>query len=189
MSVQRQITSSELAFATIALLGFCQTLFAEPSVLYDSGNSMPVEQYGGDVSTARSPQTPAYKSTAKHNLSSPAKEAQINNIDASVLPLRTHGMSVGKVIKRQVNIPALKTPVCVVGSDEQSLNWLATNRKQLSRIGARCLLIQAESQTDIDRVNKQANGLKMVTVPGDAMVAEFGLQHYPVLISKRWIEQ
>jgi len=154
-------------------------------VLHDSTDSIPVKQYNGDVSATESSQ----KSTTKNDLSGTTKEKPIKTNYKPALPIHTQGLSVGQVKKRQVSIPDLKTPVCVLGSDEQSLDWLATNQKQLARIGARCLLIQAENQADIKRIKKRAEGLPVIAVSGDAIVDSFGLQHYPALISKQWIEQ
>ncbi len=168
---------------------FVCAAWAEPNVLHDSGNTVPIDQFiNVDSSVARALK-PSIKNTPGSDSSSTLKTEPIKIDEPTALPIQTQSLSVGKVKKRQVNIPDLKTPVCVVGSDEQSLNWLATNRDQLARIGARCLLIQAENQADIDRIKKQAEGLHVITAPGNAMTDSFGLQHYPALISKKWIEQ
>lgn len=88
-----------------------------------------------------------------------------------------------------MNFPALKAPVCLIGADPRSLDWLSKHRARLKRLGARCLLIDAPDAQALQRALGVASGLPLLPANGDGMAQRYGLTHYPALLSRHWIEQ
>ncbi|MCF6231117.1 MAG: integrating conjugative element protein [Gammaproteobacteria bacterium] len=151
---------------------------AEPPVLFDSGESVAIEKR--PVMPRISPDSP---------LNMPAGNPDALIQKDKVLPVITPELSFGFVKKRRVNFPDLKAPVCVIGSDDRSLAWLVDYHAQLVAIAARCILVQAQTQADLERVARFAAGIPVLPVSGGELAQHFGIKHYPVLISKQWIEQ
>ncbi len=80
-------------------------------------------------------------------------------------------------------------PLCLVGSDSQSLAWLEHHRAALLQAGAVCMLVQAETSEDLERVRDTANGIPVQLSHGDDLAERLQLDVYPVLISREGIEQ
>ncbi len=154
-------------------------LQAEPKVLFDSGDSVAID---------KRPVVPRSPSRASTNLPS-GNDQQAPVEPSKILPIVTPELSFGRVEKRQVNFPQLKSPVCVIGSDDRSLAWLVEYHEQLKKIGARCILVQARTRSDLERVAKFAAGIPVLPFQGSELASYFDIKHYPVLISQRWIEQ
>lgn len=106
----------------------------------------------------------------------------------AVLPYSTSGMVLGKISPTQVDFD-LSRPICVLGSDETSLKWVAQHREALIRMNALCWLIEATDLNDLKEVNRVTQGLSVLPLKGDLLVKNFGLTHYPALITRDEIRQ
>ncbi len=151
----------------------------EPKVLFDSGDSVAIDK------RPVNPRTPSDVWVAVPGGSGRAAPLEPDRI----LPIRTPELTFGRVEKRKVDFADLKAPVCVIGSDDRSLAWLVEYHQQLVRIGARCVLVQAETPEDLERVARFAAGIPVLPSPGGELARHFKIEHYPVLISQKWIEQ
>jgi len=152
---------------------------AEPSVLFDSGDSVAIEK------RPVVPRMPADSPmTAPGGIPRPAPVEP-----DKILPVETPELSFGLIEKRKASFPDLRTPVCVIGSDDRSLAWLVEHHSRLVAIGARCILVQAQTQSDLERVARFAAGIPVLPASGSELARHFGIKHYPVLISRGWIEQ
>lgn len=158
----------------VFLIGFVllASAHAAPNILYDSGRTNPIGLY---VETLRMPDAGV-----------PALPPQVM---PNPLPVRTPGVSPGPVRARPVDLPQLPRPLFLIGADELSKAWLARHRAVLKKHGAVGLLIQAASQADLDAIAALADGLPIVPASAADLMKQLRLQHYPVLISRRRIEQ
>jgi integrating conjugative element protein (TIGR03765 family) len=55
---------------------------------------------------------------------------------------------------------------------------------QLHAIG---MLVQAETEADLETVTAAAGGLPLIPASGEAFAAELQIRHYPVLITREGI--
>ncbi|HFD80628.1 MAG TPA: integrating conjugative element protein [Gammaproteobacteria bacterium] len=149
------------------------TVHAGPRVLFDNGQTRPLP-------AAPAPAQPP----TGHTKLSPTPD------DNAILPIRTPELSVGRVERRATPAsPYALRPTCVIGADPMSLAWLRSVKPTLIERGAYCWLVQAETPDDLSRVADVADGLIVIPAPGAILQQAFGIRHYPVLISPRWIEQ
>lgn len=105
------------------------------------------------------------------------------------LPLRSDLLAPGPVVSQSADNPALALPLCIVGDDPRSLAWLRRNAERLRSVRATCFLTAVESPDGLRRVQRVATGISVVTASADQLAERYGVKHYPVLISKGWIEQ
>lgn len=112
-----------------------------------------------------------------------------NQATFNIFPIETPLMSPGKTEARQIDLPQLPQPLFIIGSDELSKNWLKEHAAQLKKIKAIGFLIQAQNETDFEAVKNIADGLAIIPLSGDQLATQWNINHYPVLISRKAIEQ
>jgi len=99
----------------------------------------------------------------------------------------TPSMTPGKVNPR--TLPALQgkmagaQPLFLVGADRWSLQWLQQNQARLLELQAVGMVINVQSERDLNLLRQAAGGLQLMPASGEAMSAGLGLKHYPVLIA------
>ena len=71
---------------------------------------------------------------------------------------------------------------------DRSRRWLAQHRERLAEIGAVGMLVQAESVGDLKAIARIADGLPILPAPASDIARVLGIEHFPVLISRRGIE-
>ncbi|HBQ39183.1 MAG TPA: integrating conjugative element protein, partial [Halieaceae bacterium] len=79
--------------------------------------------------------------------------------------------------------------VFLVGADPRSQTWLRQHRSLLLSLGAVGLLVQAETQDDLETMASIAAGLPLLPAAAIDLIEALALTHIPVLISRRGIEQ
>jgi len=84
---------------------------------------------------------------------------------------------------------SVSQPICLVGSDEYSLIWLAKNFDELKRYRAICYVMQAETLSDLKKIQRAAEGIILQPVSGEQLAKTFGVSAYPALIYKGWVIQ
>jgi len=89
---------------------------------------------------------------------------------------------------KQVAIIHLAHPMFVVGDDQASLDWLKQNNRVLEKSGAVGLVIHAKHLDSLKQIRAVAGDLTLYPAKGDVVWKLFGINCYPVLISKHWIE-
>ena len=105
------------------------------------------------------------------------------------LPIQTPKLTPGDVTPKALNNPQLIQPFFLVGSDNRSRQWLLQNREQLKRIHAIGLLVQANTLNDVQTMQSLSQGLTLIPAPANELIKRYGLEHYPVLITKEGITQ
>jgi hypothetical protein len=102
---------------------------AEPlTVIFDSGNTLPLESY----LPKRAPKEKTATQEAKRQL-------------PFSLPITTPSMQPGKVMTTPKALRYLQRPLFLIGADQLSRNWLAEKREQLIRLGAVGLLVEVKN--------------------------------------------
>lgn len=179
--------------ACLLSLGVITPAFAELTVIYDSGQTrslMPLLNplMSADEQTRESKQ-PAPRSPSSQPLLGPA---DIRNL----LPIRSPGLQAGELGDRKPNAQIMARlaqgnprPFFLVGSDPLSLQWLATHRETLKSLGAVGMLVQAETEEDVQHVANVAQGLSISLGSGTDLAAALGIQRYPVLITREGLRQ
>lgn len=154
---------------------------AELAVIYDSGATKPLERYLEAFSelTAAAVETQPGDSLGAADLS-------------RLLPIRTPGLTPGRVTPRPLSLPngaTLPRPLFLIGAEPQSRQWLEMHRKRLAEIHAVGMLVNAESVADLEAIAAIARGLPILPASATDIAETLGLNHIPVLISRRGIEQ
>lgn len=104
------------------------------------------------------------------------------------LPVHTPELSPGKLEREARRLP-IAPPLFLIGADPLSLQWLARYRERLIELHAVGLLVQAKDWDDLQQVANVGQGLRITPAPGTTLAKQFGLRHYPVLLSAQGIEQ
>jgi len=143
---------------------------ASPKVIFDSGETVSIAPYTDII-----------------KIYNPKKVKPITVFNP--LPIESPGLLPGKVVKRKINQPYLSNPMFLIGNDEFSYRWLLKNKELLIRINAIGMLIKVKNKQELQRIAKAAKGLKIIPAPAIDLAKQLGIKHYPVLISKQFIEQ
>ena len=160
----------------VGLLALAACLAALPAaawqVIGHEAGAVPVGQAIGDLLERYAEREPA---AAQVRTAGPARPG-------IALPLRS-------VLSPQAGLRSIRlqtgltTPLCVVGSDELSRNWLQANRRRLAELGARCVLVEARSERDIKTMVRAAHPVPLAALPFDDIAQLHGIPGYPVLLT------
>ena len=90
---------------------------------------------------------------------------------------------------RLPNGATLPRPFFLIGSDPRSRDWLVTHRDRLAEIGATGMLVEADTVDNLRTIAGLAKGLPILPASATDIAQALGLEHIPVLISRRGIEQ
>ena len=152
---------------------------AEFTVIYDSGQSLPI-----------APFLEVFESADEISQQSPAPATpQLGAADPEAwLPIQSPSLTPGFVQERSHDRPFAR-PFFLIGSDAQSRQWLKRHQDRLKEIGAVGMLVQADTVDDLRAIAKLANGLSILPAAGSDIAQALGISHYPVLISAHGVEQ
>ena len=149
------------------------------TVIYDNGNTRPLAPYlEGIQAPVSPPQTVTTPDVSQLGAADPKHW----------LPIRSPGLTPGRVEKRAVHRPFAR-PFFLIGSGSLSRRWLSTHRDRLAEIGAVGMLVQAETVDDLRAIAALANGLPILPASASDIAEALDLSHYPVLITKDGLEQ
>lgn len=81
------------------------------------------------------------------------------------------------------------TPICIIGYDQLSRQWLSEHAGALAQHGAVCLLAQAQNLNEVKRLQKIAPGVVIQPVSAQKIVEQVGVPAYPALIFNGWVAQ
>lgn len=153
----------------LVLLTTLPSAYAEPTVIYDTGRTIPISTYLESLNMMDEQPSPMAKPEYQ-NVSTPE-------------------MTVGKVQQRKINFPLLPAPIFMIGTDKTSQKWLSNNKTALINMAAVGMIINTRSEKDTLETLKLATGLTVSTASATTFANQFKLRHYPVLISKTAIQQ
>ena len=165
--------------SAVALL-LASSAVADLVVLYDSGQSWPIDRYLTPILTKGSDDPEMTQSESDPQLG----PADLNTL----LPVRSPSLSPGPVVSRAFEAP-VPMAFFMIGSDAKSLHWLTMHRDYLERHGAVGLLVDAGSEDDLNAVANAADGLPITPASGEDIASALAIKHYPFAVTERRIWQ
>jgi integrating conjugative element protein (TIGR03765 family) len=177
--VKRTTTISWCTGSAIALL-LVSSAVADLVVLYDSGQSWPIDRYLVPILPPQSDQP----DTRQRQLNPQPGPTDLDML----LPVRSPGLSPGPVATRALDAP-IAVAFFMIGSDATSLHWLTTHRDYLKRQGAVGLLVDASNEDDLKAVANAARGLPITPASGEDIASALATKHYPFAVTEGRIWQ
>lgn len=109
--------------------------------------------------------------------------------ESAWLPVTSQHLSPGTVEARRLNLAELMTPFFMVGDDPLSRRWLKQRGDALREMNAVGLVVNVQNMGALEQLRQIGHGLELRPVSGDDIARRIGLEHYPVLFSRRGLEQ
>ena len=172
------------AWVLVVWAGWATIAGASPVVIHDAGGTEPIAPF---LEPLRPPpdEDPV-----------PLSEIEAQGVFdlRNRLPITSPGLRPG-LLSRDASddvlerLRFLSRPVCLVGSDAGSLQWLERHGETLRAIGAACLAIDVPDEVAWEQLVAAGQGLPLIPVPGADLVETLGLTVYPVLITQDGFEQ
>ncbi len=158
--------------ASLCVLGAVSAAAAELTVIFDNGQARPMSDFLGSLDSVQS-----------DRVSSTSDKQRLGAADVqSLLPIRSPGLTPGKITPRAHNVPFARA-FFLIGSDAFSKRWLKQHRKALKQMGAVGMLVEATSLGDLRAIAELADGLPITPASGSDIAKAIGIRHYPVGIS------
>ena len=158
--------------AILFLLDTASFAAAELIVIFDNGQARPLSDFLGPLDSGEPEKAPK----VPENLQLGAADV------SSLLPIRSPGLTPGKITPRAHNVPFAQA-FFLIGSDAFSKRWLKQHREVLKKMGAVGLLVDASSIEDLRAIAGLADGLPITPASGSDIAKAMGIRHYPVGIS------
>lgn len=115
-------------------------------------------------------------------------QSKPESVNLKLPPVKSERLSVGVIHPKKINLPSIQ-PIFIIGSDQASLQWLSEHLSPFKALHAIGLLVNEESDDDLDHIRKIAEGVPIIPIDGDDIAKELQLQHYPAFISSNEITQ
>lgn len=160
---------------------------AEPTIVYDSGDTISASKYLSQFQPANNT-VPDFGKSWVMQLQEPVKPPL--KTKKTPFPITTSLMSAKRVDGFKDNFMAsLPNPICLIGSDDLSKQWILFIRDHLLDIGAHCWIVQANNESELNEISTLLNGVKVFPANGDDIAKYFNIDYYPVLINQRVVSQ
>lgn len=163
-----------------AALMLVASAVADLVVLYDSGQSWPIDRYLEPLQAR--PDQPPIANSGPVNGGLGAADLE------TLLPIRSPSLTPGPVAVREFTAP-IPVAFFMIGSDDESLLWLRQHRDILISQGAVGLLVDAGNKEDLEAVADVARGLSITPASGEDIAKALGVKHYPFAVSEGRIWQ
>jgi len=119
----------------------------------------------------------------------PGIELNTQQLQQLYFPIKNHGLSPrANIPPKKVALLQLETPLFIVGDDHLSLAWLRKHARRLKKLNATGIIVAVADFSRWQSLQKRF-GLGLIPVQGNVLHDMFGIDHYPVLISKHLAEQ
>ncbi len=166
------------------LFSTTNSLTAEPEIIFDSGRTVLTDSYRKMLTDS---QVPDFGESWFLN-KKPGKVDPGN--PETWFPIITKRMTPEIIDKeKDVYLSQLKAPVCVIGTDDLSMEWAERNQRNLKKMKAQCWLVQANNIKEVRKIGEILKNVPITPANGDAISRYFKIKHYPVLITNRYISQ
>ncbi|WP_176371139.1 integrating conjugative element protein [Crenothrix polyspora] len=157
-------------------------IMAEPVVIFDNGKTQPLAAYLPAVK-------PTVQTAFEVTTTATVLNAEHLQVLSQSLPVITPELTPGNVAPKTLSIPYLERPVFIIGADALSLQWLQQHRERLNTLHAVGWVVNVETVAQLKQLKQQTTPLELVALSGSELAQQFGLDHYPALISTNRIEQ
>ena len=149
---------------------------SEPlTIIYDSGNTLPIDDYKEAVQPDNDQRKPDFIHKQKGFL--------------PTFPVTTSSMSPSIIESQPYSLPYLQIPFFIIGNDSLSKQWLVQRKAELIHLNAIGMLVEVESLGELNAIRQLGSGLQIYPSSGHSIAAQLNLKHYPALISSQGIEQ
>jgi len=105
------------------------------------------------------------------------------------LPFKTPELKPGKVVSKRDDRFNGTRPVCVVGDDQLSYEWIDRVKGILVKTGAICFVVNVDDRRGIDKLIAALKPVPWQLLHAAPLLQSFGVDNYPVLVSKLGVEQ
>ncbi len=163
--------------------------YAAPIVIFDSGQTQSLVPYFKTINTQAAIQAQMQQQSSLAALPTEGSASERLQMLAQALPVRTPEMTPGAVRPQILKMPYLERPVFVIGADPLSAQWLQQHRPRLNTLHAVGLVVNVDTAEQLAELKQLGNPLELYALPGTSFAKQFGLAHYPALISASRIEQ
>lgn len=123
------------------------------------------------------------KNDSKERSKKNYKHRQSTKLVHAHFPVITKSMSVGRVTDdeaSEIKYQVATRPMFIIGYDPVSMKWLKDNRELLSEKGAIGLVVNVETNEQMEELQKLAGDkVMMQPTPGDNLAEHLKLKHYP----------
>lgn len=109
--------------------------------------------------------------------------------EAARFPIVSPGIEAAEIVGFDVDLPQLHTPLCVVGFDELSQWWIHTYHQNLIESQATCVITNVETGEEVAAVKQWLQPVMAFAAPVNQLFEPISLSGYPVIISRRRVEQ
>ena len=122
------------------------------------------------------------------------REMMSSNTVTFSYPIITKSLSPAKFESYKHKLAAnpqakVEKPICIIGNDEQSIQWLNSQKNNLIDLSAICLIVNVDSDDQVKQIQTIAPNLMMAPISADWLNKFYGVSHYPALITKEWVAQ
>ena len=103
----------------------------------------------------------------------------------AIFPIITTKAAPGRLTAR----PSVKlkggpgVPICILGDDSLSLQWLQINQVALQKMNATCLAVTVRDEASWRKLQSAAGGIPLTPGSFDALATAMGVSVYPILVS------
>ena len=168
-----------LCLATLAAGALAQTTVAPntprtvPVMIHDAGGT-PIGQYLEVTQEGAQDRAPA---------SAPVPTGTPTSM--VIFPVVTTKAAPGRLTAR----PSVKlkggpgVPICILGDDPLSLQWLQINQVALQKMNATCLAVTVRDEASWRKLQSAAGGVPLTPGSFDALATAMGVSVYPILVS------
>lgn len=105
-----------------------------------------------------------------------------------LLPIQSPDLTPGPVPTVAQARP-FAAPLFIIGSDRQSLRWVAVHRSKLKTLGAVGLLVEVPDEAALAQVLAATGDLPLIPAAGSDLAQALQLEHYPVLVTQDGVRQ
>jgi integrating conjugative element protein (TIGR03765 family) len=103
--------------------------------------------------------------------------------------IKSKGLSLGEVQTKEVDNPDIVKPIALVGCDKYSVKWLHLREEKLKELKPVYYIINCDSKTDYKEFINATGLTKAMAIDGSGFNKVYGVIHYPVLLTKKYISQ
>lgn len=103
--------------------------------------------------------------------------------------LMTLGKVEGYTVAKNVESIEIEQPICVIGFDQDSLDWLRQYQDVLKSTKAICFVAEIENEVQFSYLQQMFEGVNFAITNVDWISTFMGIQHYPVLITQDQVMQ
>jgi integrating conjugative element protein (TIGR03765 family) len=147
-----------------------------------------IADFTGDTNSVNSTEEAIQKNAPSQSQEVRLLRQQIKQAITNSYSVHTQDITLGRVQNREANFKYFSGAIALIGCDKPSYRWLKLRASRLSQINPNYFIINCKDKSVYDEFTK-ATGIKAVPIDGDQFHRVYGINHYPVLITKKAIQQ